>query len=314
MTFQTDRRKVITGLGATVLLSGCASVGGSQALLSPGVTITIDDFDLYDTPIYSALERDAAILSALDTHGVTAWGFVAGKYLSTDSAQHVLHDWTDKGHSLGNHSFSHKRFTGADPCAFMQDILRCDELLSPYPSYRKVFRFPYLAEGETSAGRDAMRALLQNRSFRNGHVTIDTSDWYIDNRLRQRLKDDAAPDLQAYRDFYLEHIWERATYYDGLARALLGHSIHHTLLLHHRLVTSLFLDNLLRMFRDRGWSLVDAAGAFTAPLYQENPDSVPAGQSLLWAMAKGDPRLSASLRFPGENDVYEKPRMDTLGL
>jgi hypothetical protein len=64
-----------------------------------------------------------------------------------------------------------------------------------------------------------------------GYVTIDTSEWAIDGRLRKRLNDNPNADLTAYRDFYLEHIWERAQFYDQLARKVTGetrqaHSAH----------------------------------------------------------------------------------------
>ena len=32
-----------------------------------------------------------------------------------------------------------------------------------------------------------MRAFLTDHGYKNGAVTIDASDWYIDDRLRKRL-------------------------------------------------------------------------------------------------------------------------------
>jgi beta-lactamase class D len=104
----------------------------------------------------------------------------------------------------------------------MADILKCEPLLSNYSGFRKLFRFPYLAEGKTREGRDRMRALLKQHGYANAHVTIDTSDWYIDNRLKARLKADPSAQIAAYKRFYLDHIWERANFYDGLAQSLLG--------------------------------------------------------------------------------------------
>jgi hypothetical protein len=42
------------------------------------------------------------------------------------------------------------------------------------------------------------------------------------------------------------------------------------------------------------------------------PDILPAGESILWALAKqkGVP----GLRYPAEDDVYEKPILDRLHL
>ena len=34
----------------------------------------------------------------------------------------------------------------------------------------------------------------------------------------------------------------------------------------------------------------------------------------MWAAAKASWRFEGKLRYPGEDDTYEKPRMDALGL
>ena len=299
--------------GLTAAASGAPRASAST-VRAPGIAITIDDFDLADTPLMSGWERDVAIRRSLGHFKVKAAGFVAGKYVDAERSPRVLTAWSDGGHILGNHTFSHSYYGGKDPAGEMADILRCEPLLTPYSGFRRLFRFPLLAEGRTAGGRDAMRVLLREHGYRNGHVTIDTSDWYIDQRLTKRIKADPAADLAPYRAYWLDHIWDRATYYDGLAKEVLGHSISHTILLHHRLATALFLDDGLTMFRKRGWRLVDAAAAFATPELNSAYDTLPAGQSLMWAAAKAGGRFDGRLRFPGEDDTYEKPRMDALGL
>lgn len=286
----------------------------AQSSATPGLAITIDDFDLTDTPLMSGEMRDATIRECLNRHGVQAAGFVAGKFVDPELAPRILQGWSDEGHVIGNHSFSHTYFSGADPAGFMQDILRCEPLLSSFAGFQKLFRFPYLAEGRTAEGRDALRGLLSAHGYRNAHVTIDTSDWFVDNRLRARLTEDPGADLAPYRQFYLDHLWDRASYYDGLANALFGHSINHTILLHHRLTTALFLCDAIQMFRERGWRIIEADLAFRSAEFNLLPQALPAGQSMLWALAKTDPYLATGLRYPGEDGEYEAPKMAALGI
>jgi hypothetical protein len=196
----------------------------------------------------------------------------------------------------------------------MADILRCEALLRPYAGFRRLFRYPFLAEGKSAAGRDALRALLHAHGYRIAPVTIDTSDWYVDVRLRARLSADPRADISGYRRYWLDHLWDRAAYYDGLAREVFGRSIDHTILLHHRLATSLFLDDALTMFRSRGWRLADASAAFAQPELEREYPTLPSGQSLVWAAAKASGRYGSRLRYPGEDDSYERPRMDALSL
>ena len=57
------------------------------------------------------------------------------------------------------------------------------------------------------------------------------------------------------------------------------------------------------MFASRGWSVIDADKAFRDPVFQREPDIVPAGESLVWALAKETGRYEALLRYPGEDSV-----------
>ncbi|WP_237713849.1 polysaccharide deacetylase family protein [Novosphingobium sp. Rr 2-17] len=298
-------------MGLSAVHSARGSARGGRA---PGIAVTIDDFDLSDTALMSGNDRDTAIRKALQRHKVKAGGFVAGKYVDGELSPRILSAWSDGGHILGNHSYSHQYFGGKSPDELMADIMKCEPLLSGYPGFRKLFRFPYLAEGNTADGRDKMRMLLRQHEYANAHVTIDTSDWYIDNRLKARLKADPKAQIAPYRRFYLDHIWDRATFYDSLSRSLFGHSIDHTILLHHRLTTGLFLDDMLSMFRERGWRLIDATAAFASPVFAMEPSVLPAGQSLVWSLAKADGRFEKLLRYPGEDGDYEAEKMDAAGL
>ena len=297
----------ISGLGA-------ASAVRAAAPRRPALAVTIDDFDLADTPLVTGAERDRRIRATLAKHRIKGAGFVAGKYVNGPVADEVLGAWSRERHILGNHSFSHKLYGAGDPDAYMADILRCEALLKPYAGFQKLFRYPFLAEGRTADARDGLRARLQAAGYRNGHVTIDTSDWAIDGRLRKRLARDPNADLAPYRNFYLEHLWQRARFYDGLAQMLFGGSIDHTILLHHRLATALFLDDALAMFRRRGWRLIDAGTAFASPIFALEPKSLPSGQSLVWAVARERGGYDGILRYPGEDETYEAPKMDALGL
>jgi peptidoglycan/xylan/chitin deacetylase (PgdA/CDA1 family) len=278
------------------------------------VAITIDDFEITDHPRLSGDERHRAILGALEAHGIRAAGFPCGKRVDSPEQRARLVEWCRRGHPLGNHTYSHAALSNVELAAYQGDVIRGEAVVRDLPTFTKFLRFPYLDEGRTAAKRDGMRKFLDEIVYRNAHVTIDTSDWYVDQRLRARLSAEPDADIIAYRDFYLEHVLGRAEYYDGLAREVLGHTIPHTLLLHHNLLNGLFLNDLLARFGTEGWQLIDASVAYGDPVFAKRPDTLPAGQSLVWALAKETGRFDDVLRYPGENDTYEKPRMDELGL
>jgi peptidoglycan/xylan/chitin deacetylase (PgdA/CDA1 family) len=312
-----NRRQFAKALGMGAAAVSVAGIKVPAARESPEVAITMDDFNWNKLVKFSPDERNTAILEALRTHGgPKAALFVAGKNVESDKGKALLREWDRAGHLIGNHSFSHKNLNSSKvmPEVFAADILKCEELIKSFPHFQKLFRFPYLKEGDTAAKRDAVRTFLKQRGYRVGHVTIDASDWAIDDRLSARLTKDPAADLKPYRDFYLSHMWQRALYYDGLSRKVLGRSVKHTVLTHFNLLNALFLGDLLDMFRGKGWQLIDAAEAFKDPVFAVEPGIVPAGESIVWALAKETGKFDKLLRYPGEDSEYENPQMDKLGL
>ena len=255
------------------------------------------------------------ILDALKQHGdVKAALFAVGQAVDNPEGHTILDKWAKAGHMLGNHTWSHRNYHAVEPEWFEADFLRNEKLLQSWNSYRKFFRFPMLKEGKTVGQRDTMRHFLAERGYRNGSVTIDASDWYYDQRLRARLSVDPQFDVTRYREPYLNHLWDRANYYNDLSVKALGRSVPHTVLVHYNLVNSLFLADALDMFRRRGWNLASAQATFQDPIFTSQPKTVPAGESLIWALAKESGKFEGSLRYPGEDDVYEKPILDRLGL
>ncbi len=112
-------------LASAAALTGCATAGDASKR-GPGLAITVDDFNLAADPLMSGEARDAAIRRALADHGVKGAGFAAGKYVDAGAAPRVLAAWSADGHILGNRTFSHRLYAGADPDGYMADIRQCE--------------------------------------------------------------------------------------------------------------------------------------------------------------------------------------------
>jgi hypothetical protein len=239
--------------------------------------------------------------------------FACGALIDSPLTRRLLGQWNDEGHLIANHTYSHRNYENSDFRQYSADILRCEALIRDYPQFRKLFRFPYLKEGKTAEQRDQMRAFLAEHGYRNGAVTIDASDWYIDDRLRKRLAADPKANTSGYRSYYLQHILDRSSYYESVARQAFGRTVKHTLLVHHNVINELCLSDVLDQYKRKGWKLVDAEQAYADPIYKESPKVLPAGDSLVLAVAieKGKARRQ---RWPSEDGQYEAPHMDRLGL
>lgn len=276
----------------------------------------MDDFYWRNPVKQSEHERNQSILDTLNKHSIKAAAFVIGRNIETQRGKDLVAAWDKAGHLIGNHTYSHRNFNApeADLNAYQEDILRAEGLLKEYARFRKYLRFPMLKEGDTPAKRDGMRSFMSQNGYRNGHVTIDNSDWAIDQRLTARLKKEPNADLKPYRDFYLEHMWARAEYYDSLAQRVAGRPVKHTILTHFNLLNGLFLNDVIQMLKGKGWQPIDAEDAFTDSVFLAQPKVVPAGESIIWSIAKENGTIAKSLRYPAEDSVYEKKRMDKLGL
>ena len=280
----------------------------------PLVAITMDDFDWQAIPEPWRERACQTLLDALREHNVHAAAFVAGKRVDSPEGLALVQRWRNAGHLIGNHTYSHRHIDSMGLAAFESDVLKNQELLGNRITTPKYFRFPMLKEGGSVDARDGMREFLAEHGYRNGAVTIDASDWYYSSRLSGRLADDPNFDANLYREPYLKHIATRAWYYDGLATELLKRKVRHTVLIHYNLINVLFLSDLLKQFQSMGWRLVDASYAFADPIFARAPKTLPAGESLIWALAKESGRFEKTLRYPGEDDVYEKPLLDVLNL
>ena len=310
------RRTFTKTLGLSIASIGLGGVPAIACRQTAQFSITMDDFNWQNAVKLTAAERNNAILNTLDAYSHKAALFVIGRNIESDEGKQLLTTWDKAGHMIGNHTYSHRNLNAPEMNVeeYQQDVLRAEDLLKDFPRFRKYFRFPMLKEGDTVAKRDAMRLFFSEHNYRIGHVTIDNSDWLIDQRLTARLKKDPNADVKRYRDFYLDHIWARSEYYDSLARRVLGRPVKHTLLIHFNLLSGLFLGDLLAMYKAKGWRLIDAEEAFGDPVFAAKPKVVPAGESIVWSLAKEKGTIAKSLRYPAEDGARENARMNKLGL
>lgn len=281
----------------------------------PEVAFTFDDPKTQSGAPLSAQEVNERICAALAKHRVNAVLFVCGMRVDSREGRDLVSAWDRAGHLVANHSYSHLNLEKVTLEEFQADLVKNEPLIAASPHLTRLFRYPFFKEGDTAEKRDGMRAFLTERGYRIGRATIDASDWAISARLESRLNaGSTAVATEGYRDFFLQHIWERAGYYHSLSQQVVTRPVRHTVLLHHNVLNALFLDDLIAMFVARGWRPVDAEYAYADPIYDRQPRCLPAGESLIWGLAKETGRFESRLRYPGEDDVYENPKMDALRL
>lgn len=280
------------------------------------VSITIDDFNIDDFFYMSPKERNKKFFETFNRHAIKTTLFVQGKYVDSLKGQKLLKEWDMQGHQISNHTYSHMSYSSEKISyeEFVKDILNAESLLKNFKNFKKFLRFPYLHEGDSQTKIQEMRNFLKTHDYQNGAVTIDASDWYIDRRLKEKMLKNQNIDLKPYRDYYLAHIWNRAQFYNDLSKKVVGREVKHTLLLHYNLLNALFVEDLIAMFKSKGWTVISSEEAFQDPVFNMYPKIVPLNNSLIWQLAKEAGKFDSILRDPGEDGEYEKESMDHLDL
>ncbi|HKV64036.1 MAG TPA: polysaccharide deacetylase family protein [Candidatus Acidoferrum sp.] len=281
----------------------------------PQLALTLDDPTLTLGSVIRWQEANSRILKAISDKNVRGALFVCGMRVDDADGAKLLSAWDQAGHLICNHSYSHKFYGEQTSYAdFAVDFLKNEKMIAPYRNRAALFRYPFLKEGDTADKRDRFRALLKERGYRVGHVTIDASDWYVSQRYTDQLSKKPKTSIAPYRDYLIAHLLDRAAFYRQLALDVLGRDIRHTLLMHFNPLNALVLPEVMSAFETGGWQWIDASLAFEDPVFRSQPQTLPAGESLVWALAKEMGKFEGRLRYPGEDDIYEKPKIDALGL
>ena len=316
-----NRRKFLRDAAIAAMMTRIPLAFGKDH--SPEIAFTFDDPTTDGGANLTWQEINERMLGTLASNKLKSILFVCGKRVDSNGGAQLIAAWDRAGHLISSHSYSHLNFNSSTDddgskkvtlAEFEADALKNEPLIRKCKHFNRIFRYPFFKEGDTVEKRDGMRAFLQQHGYRIGRATIDASDWAIDDRLQKRTVAQPHADLTGYRDFFLQHIWERAQFYDSLTQRVLGRAVRHTVLLHHSPLNALFLGDLIAMFRNKGWKPVDAEYAYKDEVYDRQPKTLPAGEGLIWALAKESGKFEKELRYPGEDDVYENPRMDALHL
>lgn len=299
-----------------IVFSGQEVLGQEKDQTKPKISFTFDDGATNDIGDFKLEMWNQLLLDNLKKHNLRAILFSSGRNKETKKGKYVLSSWNNAGHLIANHTYSHPNFNSeiVSLTNFKSELVRNDTIINKYSNYIRYFRFPYLKEGNTVEKVNGFRQFLKQHDYKNGHVTIDASDWYIDSRLVNRLKENPKADISGFRDYYKNHLFNRASFYDSLAFQLTNRRINHVILLHHNLSAALFLDDLIKHFEANGWEVMNADDAYRDSIYKEIPNTIPAGESLIWALAKKSGKFEKVLRYPAEDGDYEKSLMDRLGL
>ena len=268
----------------------------TAAAQNKAIAFTIDDLPLNGPSIeIKRLEKmTAKLVSAAKKNRIPMVGFVNESQLyvpnETDARIAVLKMWADGGIELGNHTFSHLGFEGAQLSAYEDDFVRGESVIRILMKPKKIryFRHPFLQMGETRAQEEAFEKFIAERGYRSVPVTIDPMDWMFLAAYSKALKEkDKALQKRVTEDF-LKFAGLRIDAAEKIADGLFNRQIKHILLIHGNELTADNFEALVKVFKDKGYQFITVEEALQDSIYRFPPKYAPTSDWLShWTQSEG---------------------------
>lgn len=251
------------------------------------IAFTFDDVPRGDSAIMTGQERSELLISELKRAGIEgAMFFAIGRDVENRDPDHKRLDaYRAAGHSIANHSHTHGALSNVTSEVYLADIDQAQTVLERVTDPAPYFRFPFLNEGRSVEKRDAVREGLRERGLKNGYVTIDNYDWYIDSKVNEAVKAGNEVDFGNVEDLYLATLLDTIEFYDEIAIEALGRSPAHVILLHENDLAAMYVADLAYELKRKGWQIISAEEAYKDPIADMEPDTLFLGQGRVAAIA-----------------------------
>jgi peptidoglycan/xylan/chitin deacetylase (PgdA/CDA1 family) len=254
--------------------------GVSSLAQQRSVALTFDDLPLAGTADPAeARSINISILDSLDRHHAPSIGFVIERSvqeIGESQGKQLLDQWVERGHELGNHTFSHTISDDVTAEQFERGIVAGEAsfaaALAKAGKTPRYFRFPENHTGDTKDKHDAIAEFLKKRGYKVAVSTIDNEDYAFNAAYLKMLtnKDDVyAAKLRAE---YLGYTSAEIDYYTGLHKQIFGREIPHVMLLHVNRLNADLIDKLLELFQQKQYRFVTLDAALSDPAYR-TPDA-----------------------------------------
>ncbi len=184
----------------------------------------------------------------------------------------ILDYWLSNGQDLGNHTYSHANYHRVGFKAFSQDILKGEKqtkaLCSKYGKQLRYFRHPYLRSGADPIAADGLKSFLGNNGYEEAPVTIDNDDYLFALAYHRAFAKGDRALMDSIGESFISYMEAKVIHFEQLSMALFDRPIDQTLLIHANLLNAHWLDRLLAVYRERGYTFISQEEVLEDPAYE----------------------------------------------
>jgi peptidoglycan/xylan/chitin deacetylase (PgdA/CDA1 family) len=284
-----------------ILLFLTASAFSAAAQTMRTIAITMDDLPVVSTrtDLQNRQNITRKILAQIKKAEVPVIGFVnenklySGDKLDKDQVD-LLRLWLDGGLELGNHTYSHRSLNVIPLADYESDFLRGEtitkQLLAEKGRQIRYFRHPFLQTGRTLEIKENFNDFLAAHGYKIAPVSIDNGDYIFSRAYDNAFDKGDRATMEKVGAAYVPYMESKLEYWERQSTKLFGREISQILLIHANFINSDYLGDLIKMFRRRGYDIVDLDAALKDEAYRLPDEYVgPAGISWLhrWALKRG---------------------------
>lgn len=278
------------------------------------ISLSFDDAPRKSGSMFSGKERTKLIIEKLKNENIQAAFYINGINIKTAEDKQRIRSYSQSGHIIGNHTFSHFKLSETDLLHYKNDILKNDKILKQFLNHKKWIRFPYLNRGGSANTKSSIYAFLSEQRYFDAYITIDNYDWFMDALLERRIKSKYQFSIKDLCSTYSDILWEGILYYDEAARKYLDGSPKHVLLLHENDMAALCLDDLIKKIKNNNWKIISPIKAYSDKISNRVPDTLYLGQGRVAALIHEKLNLKMRSIWENENAIeseFEKRRIFT---
>lgn len=240
------------------------------------VAITIDDVP--NTIKYQNDNFKSILLNKLDSLNIPITIFITeGLVYKGDSIAKnlvLLNDWIKKSYiTIGNHTFSHSRYSDVGIDSFKIDVERSGnalrELAKKYGKSIDYFRFPYNDLGKDSTQYTEIEKYLSSQKYKVAPFTVESVDWMFNYIYEYYLNKKDTIKAKEIAENYISKTIEYFNFFDSLALKKYGRPVKQIYLCHDNTINADYLPKLLNELKKKKYTFVSFDEALQDEIYKQ---------------------------------------------